>query len=92
MSNANSSGILTGSHYLDGDHAAARFTWEILVQCGDPSIATVGARFSPETTRAYDVCFGTIGWFLARSLKKPSALSKFCELPPIASLTATAPT
>ncbi len=39
----------------DGDHAAARFTWEILVQCGDPSIATVGARFSPETTRD--------GWF-----------------------------
>ena len=39
----------------ESDHAAARFTWEILVKCGDPSIAAVGATFSSETSRD--------GWF-----------------------------
>jgi secreted PhoX family phosphatase len=39
----------------DGDHAAARFTWNILLQCGDPAIAAVGATFSAGTTRN--------GWF-----------------------------
>lgn len=39
----------------DGDHAADKFSWEILVKCGDPSIAEVGATFSSETTRN--------GWF-----------------------------
>jgi secreted PhoX family phosphatase len=39
----------------DGDHAATRFAWEILVRCGDPSVATVGATFSSATTRD--------GWF-----------------------------
>jgi uncharacterized protein len=39
----------------DGDHAAPRARWEILVRCGDPSIAAVGATFSPSTTRD--------GWF-----------------------------
>ena len=39
----------------DGDHAADGFRWEILVRCGDPSVAEVGATFSPETTRN--------GWF-----------------------------
>jgi uncharacterized protein len=39
----------------DGNHAAARFTWEILVKCGDPSIAAVGATFNPATTKD--------GWF-----------------------------
>jgi secreted PhoX family phosphatase len=38
-----------------GDHAATRFTWEILVKCGDPSIAAVGASFNPATTKD--------GWF-----------------------------
>jgi secreted PhoX family phosphatase len=38
-----------------GDHAATRFTWEVLVRCGDPSIAAVGATFSSETTKD--------GWF-----------------------------
>ncbi|WP_424932908.1 PhoX family protein [Amaricoccus macauensis] len=38
-----------------GDFAATTGTWEILVQCGDPSIAEVGATFSTETT--------TNGWF-----------------------------
>src|SRR5262249_26315385 len=38
-----------------GDHAADRFRWEILVRCGDPKIAEVGATFSSDTTRN--------GWF-----------------------------
>jgi secreted PhoX family phosphatase len=39
----------------DGDHAAAQYKWEILVKCGDPSIAAVGASFNPATTKN--------GWF-----------------------------
>jgi secreted PhoX family phosphatase len=38
-----------------GDHAATKFRWEILVKCGDPSIAAVGATFSSATTKD--------GWF-----------------------------
>jgi hypothetical protein len=38
-----------------GDHAATTFRWEILVRCGDPSIAAVGATFNPATTKD--------GWF-----------------------------
>jgi secreted PhoX family phosphatase len=38
-----------------GDHAAAQFHWEMLVRCGDPSVADVGASFSSDTTRN--------GWF-----------------------------
>ena len=39
----------------DGDHTAPRARWEILVRCGDPAIAEVGATFSTSTTRH--------GWF-----------------------------
>ena len=39
----------------DGDHAAAQFKWEVLLKCGDPAIADVGATFSTATTRN--------GWF-----------------------------
>ncbi|MDY8109262.1 PhoX family phosphatase [Fulvimarina sp. 2208YS6-2-32] len=39
----------------DGDFAATSGTWEVLLQCGDPSVAEVGATFSTETTRN--------GWF-----------------------------
>ncbi len=39
----------------DGDHASLSFRWEILVKCGDPSIAAVGATFNPLTTKD--------GWF-----------------------------
>jgi secreted PhoX family phosphatase len=39
----------------DGDHAADKFKWEILVKCGDPSVAEVGASFSSDTTKN--------GWF-----------------------------
>jgi secreted PhoX family phosphatase len=39
----------------DGDFASTRSTWEILLKCGDPSIADVGASFSSATTAD--------GWF-----------------------------
>ncbi|MBH0239432.1 PhoX family protein [Methylobrevis albus] len=38
-----------------GDFAATTGTWEVLLQCGDPSVAEVGATFSTETTKN--------GWF-----------------------------
>ncbi len=38
-----------------GDFAAVKSKWEILVKCGDPSIAEVGASFSSATTAN--------GWF-----------------------------
>ncbi|PPD30984.1 MAG: dTDP-glucose 4,6-dehydratase [Hyphomicrobium sp.] len=37
------------------DHAAPRFSWEILLKCGDPAVAAVGATFNPLTTKN--------GWF-----------------------------
>ena len=37
------------------DHASGTFRWEILLRCGDPSVAAIGATFSSETTRN--------GWF-----------------------------
>ena len=39
----------------DGDHAATYGSWSILVQCGDPSVAEVGAQWHPDTS--------TDGWF-----------------------------
>ena len=38
-----------------GDHAADTFAWDILVRCGDPSVAGVGALWNPETSAN--------GWF-----------------------------
>lgn len=38
-----------------GDHAATRASWSILVQCGNPAIAAVGAQWNPETSEN--------GWF-----------------------------
>lgn len=38
-----------------GDHAATKFKWDILVKCGDPSVAAVGASFNPATSKD--------GWF-----------------------------
>lgn len=38
-----------------GDHAAASGRWSILVKCGDPGIAEVGAEWHPETSQH--------GWF-----------------------------
>jgi len=34
----------------DGDHAADRFAWDLLVRCGDPSAAAVGALWNPATS------------------------------------------
>lgn len=39
----------------DGDFTATTGKWEVLLQCGDPSVAEVGATFSTETTKN--------GWF-----------------------------
>jgi secreted PhoX family phosphatase len=39
----------------DDDHAATAFKWEVLLKCGDPAIAAVGATFSSATTKD--------GWF-----------------------------
>lgn len=39
----------------DGDHAADEFRWDVLVRCGDPSIAEVGALWNPATSQD--------GWF-----------------------------
>lgn len=37
------------------DHAATTGTWSILVKCGDPNVAEVGAEWNPETSQN--------GWF-----------------------------
>lgn len=42
-------------HPDDDDHAAETFRWDILVKCGDPAVAAVGASFNPLTSRN--------GWF-----------------------------
>ena len=39
----------------DGDFASTTGTWEVLLKCGDPAIAEVGATFSTDTT--------VNGWF-----------------------------
>lgn len=39
----------------DGDFASTKSTWEILLKCGDPSVADVGATFSSATSKD--------GWF-----------------------------
>ncbi|TIW84755.1 MAG: DUF839 domain-containing protein, partial [Mesorhizobium sp.] len=38
-----------------GDFAAAKGKWEVLLKCGDPAVADVGATFSTATTAN--------GWF-----------------------------
>jgi uncharacterized protein len=38
-----------------GNHSATRGTWSILVRCGDPAVAEVGAQWNPETSES--------GWF-----------------------------
>ena len=39
----------------NGDHDTAQARWEILVKCGDPAVAEVGAQWGPETSEH--------GWF-----------------------------
>ena len=38
-----------------GDHTAAKFAWDMLIKCGDPKIAEVGALWNPATS--------SNGWF-----------------------------
>jgi hypothetical protein len=38
-----------------GDHTSPKFTWNILLKCGDPSVAAVGATFNSNTSKD--------GWF-----------------------------
>lgn len=38
-----------------GNHSATKGTWSILVKCGDPTLAEVGAQWNPETSEN--------GWF-----------------------------
>ena len=35
----------------DGDHAAATFRWDMLIKCGDPRVAEVGALWNPAHQR-----------------------------------------
>ena len=37
------------------DHAADQFTWQVLIKCGDPSVAEVGSLWNPATSAN--------GWF-----------------------------
>jgi secreted PhoX family phosphatase len=52
---ANAFGHIIEITYADGDQTADRFTWDILLRCGDPSVAEVGATFSADTSKD--------GWF-----------------------------
>lgn len=52
---ANAFGHIIEMMPQDGDHASTKFRWEVLVKCGDPSVAAVGATFNSATTKD--------GWF-----------------------------
>ncbi len=52
---ANAFGHIIEIAEADGDFAATHGTWEVLLKCGDPSVAEVGATFSTDTTAN--------GWF-----------------------------
>ncbi|MEJ6390769.1 PhoX family protein [Gymnodinialimonas ulvae] len=51
----NAFGHILQMNEAGGDHAALSGTWDILVQCGDPTIDDVGAVWNPETSEN--------GWF-----------------------------
>ncbi|WP_062110929.1 PhoX family protein [Aureimonas sp. AU40] len=51
----NAFGHIIEIHEEGGDFAATKGRWEVLLKCGDPSVAEVGATFSSETTKN--------GWF-----------------------------
>ncbi len=51
----NSFGHIIEISETDGDHTATKSRWNILVTCGDPLIAQVGAQWGPETSEH--------GWF-----------------------------
>ncbi|WP_191058489.1 PhoX family protein [Geminicoccus harenae] len=52
---ANAFGHIIEILEADGDFAATEGRWEVLLKCGDPSVAEVGASFSTATTEN--------GWF-----------------------------
>lgn len=52
---ANAFGHIIEITETDGDFAATTGKWEVLLKCGDPSVAAVGASFSTDTTKN--------GWF-----------------------------
>ncbi|WP_279478939.1 PhoX family phosphatase [Aureimonas sp. SK2] len=52
---ANAFGHIIEIHEDGEDFAATKGRWEVLLKCGDPSVAEVGATFSTETTKN--------GWF-----------------------------
>lgn len=52
---ANSFGHIIEMTAPGGDHAAETFAWDILLKCGDPTVAEVGALWNPSTT--------SDGWF-----------------------------
>jgi uncharacterized protein len=51
----NAFGHIIEINETDGDFASIHSKWEILLKCGDPSVAEVGATFSTATTKN--------GWF-----------------------------
>ncbi len=51
----NAFGHILQMNEAGGDHAALTGSWDILVQCGDPTVDEVGAIWNPETTEN--------GWF-----------------------------
>jgi uncharacterized protein len=40
----------------DEDHAAERFSWDMLVRCGDPAVAEVGALWNPGSGNGWFAC------------------------------------
>lgn len=57
---ANPRGINSFGHIIEiapdaRDHASPTFRWDMLVKCGDPNVASVGATFNPNTSED--------GWF-----------------------------
>jgi uncharacterized protein len=53
--NENSFGHIVELTPPDGDHGASSMRWDMLVQCGDPSVPEFGARWNPQTSEN--------GWF-----------------------------
>lgn len=51
----NAFGHIVAIQAPEEDHAAEQFAWTVMLKCGDPSVAEVGATFSPETSEN--------GWF-----------------------------
>jgi secreted PhoX family phosphatase len=47
---ANEWGHIVEITNADGDHAATRFTWDMLVRCGDPSRPEIWAMWNPQTS------------------------------------------